>query len=162
SSPKAATASRPAALKAATRSASVRTTRIPLPPPPAAALISKGYPRRSAARMSSAVSLGGASSAFNTGTPAAAAVRRAEGFGAHGGNRLRSWPDIRQAGVLHCAGEGRVFREKPVAGMYRIGAGGVRRFNQSRNVEITLLARGGTDADRCISLKDVRRKRVGL
>ena len=101
------------------------TTRIPLPPPPCAALIAIGYPNSSARVATSSTDGGSGSDVPGTiGTPASAACRAGGDLVAHGldGRSGRADPD--ESGLGDCFSEPGVLGEKPVAGMDGIGAGG--------------------------------------
>ena len=104
-----------------------RTTRMPFPPPPAAALSSTGKPNCSAtcARLVDvAQRLGRSGHHGRAGGDRQLPRRR---LAPHRRDRLGGWPDEDEPGVAHRAREPLALGEEAVAGMDRLGADARRR-----------------------------------
>ena len=74
---------------------------------------------------------------------------------AHRVDRLRGRPDEHQARRSARAGEARVLREEPVAGVDRLRPGAARRRDQRAGVQVALKRGGRTDPDRLVGLEHV-------
>ena len=101
-----------------------RTTRIPRPPPPAAALTRSGKPSSAASPVGT------------TGTPASFGDPLRGELVAAQPQRLGRRPDPREAGRADRLGEVGVLREEAVAGMDRVGAGALRGADVLLGVEV--------------------------
>ncbi len=73
----------------------------------------------------------------------------------------RARPHEVQPGTLAGLGEVAVFGKKAVAGMDGVGAVGDRRADHRRDVQVAVLGRGRTDADRFVSHPHMHRVLVG-
>ena len=117
---------RPASRRAADRrraiSSGARTTRMPLPPPPADALISAGNPTRSTARRTPSSDCRPASRRERPGRRPPASSSPGLDLRSHPRDTSRRRPDEHEAGRLARLGERRVLGQEPVAGMDGIRA----------------------------------------
>ena len=81
---------------------------------------------------------------------------------AHRPHRGRRWPDEFDFTALADLGEVRVFRQEAVAGMNRIDVAHFGRAHDAIDLQVTVGARGGTDADRFVRQLHMERIDVGL
>ena len=119
--------------------------RMPLPPPPAEALIITGKPISSAILVASLASLITPRWPGTVETLALAASFLEFDLVAHRLDRLEFGPTKTMPRLLERAGEGRVLRQEAVAWMDRLGAGLLGRGNDLGDVEIGLAACGRAD-----------------
>ena len=141
---------------------SLRATRMPRPPPPAAALISTGKPISWASR----TRLGLVDAA-----PFAAGHHRNAGLlgelaglvlvAEHAHRLLRRADEFDVAGAANL-GEVRVLRQEAVAGMDGLDVGDLRRADEPGNVQIAFRGNRRADADGLVRQRQVRRAAVGL
>ena len=124
-----------------------RTTFMPRPPPPAAALSMTGKPMSRASRCASCV---GADAAVGAGHD-----RNAELLGgalgrdlvAHQADVLGARADEMHVVLGENFGKARVLGEKAVARMHGVGAGDLAGGEQRRDIEVAVLGRRRADAD---------------
>ena len=148
SSPKAAAASRFADSSAAPNSAGAATLRMPLPPPPAIALINTGQPMAAASRGESgfALVLAQISGRGRHAGPLHQPLGRV--LQPHGANRGGRRADPNQAGRDHRLGEVGVLGEEAVAWMYGLSARSPRGVQDLGLRQIAVARRGRPDGDR--------------
>ena len=134
--------------------------RMPLPPPPAAGLISSGKPT---ARARSAKVVGIV--VLDRRRRDRKAARRDKSAGphlvAHQLDRFGCGADEDQARVRHLAGEVRILGQEAITRMDRAGAACARRGDDLRAVEIGCDRRRAGDLDRAIGGPNRRRRRIG-
>ena len=162
-SPKAESASRPAAAIASGSAVASRTTRMPRPPPPADAFTSSGRPSSSARVANTS---GGASASTarlgSCGTPAACHPALRLELRAHRRDRLGRRPDEQEPRVAAGPGEGRVLREEAVARVHGVRAGAPRGAGDRVDAQVRLGGRRAAERHREVRLAHEGRAAVGL
>ena len=85
-------------------------------------------------------------------------------LGAHCANRRRGWAHEHAPRRRASLGEGWVFGQEPVTGVYRVRAGGGHRLHDALDVEVASRGRGRADADGFVGLAHVGRRgiRIGI
>jgi hypothetical protein len=120
------------------------TRRMPRPPPPAAALMSRGNPTWWASADQALVGLVGAVlKARDAGDAGGDHGALGGGLVAHRGDRGGARADEHEAGVDAGLRELGVLRQEAVAGVDRVGAGGPRGGDQALAVEVRVADGGG-------------------
>ena len=133
---------------------------MPLPPPPAAALINKGKPIASAAARKASTSPVGVTDGA-TGTPCALAKLRAEILSPIRSIVSASGPMKTETGVLDRLREARILGEKAVAGMDGVGAGAQRGVDDLAGIEMRDHRRLARYLDSLVGHADVARASLG-
>ena len=151
-----------AALNNAGSSSSLRTMRMPRPPPPADALMITGKPTCRAHSMASPSLARIPSEPGRMGTPAL--LHRGSGFFffAHQPGNFRRRADEFDIASLGDFGEVGIFGQQTVARMDGVHVGDFRRADHRRNVEIALRQLRRADANSFVGETDVQRIAVRL
>ena len=147
SSPKAAFASARAMASAEGSSLSARTTFMPRPPPPAAALSMTGKPMSRAKRRASSSEPTPPSEPGTVGMPSSFGGALGRDLVAHQADMFGPGTDELHVVLGENFGEAGVLGEEPIARMHGVGAGDLAGREQRRNVEVAVLGGRRTDAD---------------
>ncbi len=155
------------ATSAAGRSWARSTRRIPRPPPPAAALTSRGNPIASSVR----------DDRLDAVRPIDRGGIQGPGHGLHADrpsgppgmqlvteriDRVRGRTDEDDTSILDRAGEGGPFGKEPVSGMDRLGARRVDRIHHRIDAQVALGRRRRPEPDGDVGEADMHRTRVGV
>ena len=160
--PNADSASERASWKARAKSSGSLATRIPFPPPPAAALMITGKPISRAKPRATSTSSTGPGVPGTIGTPTPAIVLRAVALSPIEPDLRGGGPDERDVGRGARLRELRVLGEEAVAGMDRVGAGDLGGGDEARDLEIRLARGRGADAHVVVGEADVERLAIGF
>ncbi len=160
--PNAESASERASWKARAKSSASSATRIPFPPPPAAALMITGNPIFFAKPSASSTSSTGPGVPGTTGNAHSGHRFPRRGLVAHHADLLRCGPDERDVRRGARLGELGVLGEESVAGVDRVGAADLGGGDQPRNAQVRVARRRGTDAHIIVGEAHVQRLAVGL
>jgi hypothetical protein len=161
SSPNALAATRRAVARAAARSAGRSTACIPLPPPPAEGLISRGNPTAGAAA-EFLIRHAGLGDARNHRNAVPGHMVLGADLVPHDIQGLDPGADEGDAGGVQRPGEVRVLAEESVAGVHRLGAGVLAGPDDRLDAEVALGGRGGADPDGGVGLAHVAGAGVGI
>ena len=164
-SPNAEPASDRAVRTAGSRSAGVATVRMPLPPPPATAFTTSGYPIRGRGRDDLRVGRVVRKRRFGAGHDRHAGRDRGLPRGrlaAHERDGVRRRADERQARIDAGLGEVLVLREEPVAGMDERRARLLRDVNDAVDAQVAFGGRARADRVRLVGQTHVQRVAVAF
>ncbi len=149
-------------LKRPASSLFLRTTRMPRPPPPSAALIISGKPISAAISLRRFLVGHDARASRNDRQPGGGHFGASAILFAHHANHVGRRTDKSDVRSLAHLGKIGVFGKKTVAGMDRVHVGDFRRADHLRNIQVALAAARRTDANGLIGEAHVQRIAVRL